>query len=180
LRTVIILSLRSSSGNGRLRELIVLAMIAALMVATQVALASLPNIHLVAVFVILAAMLFGWKALYSVYIFVVLEALIYGFSMWVVNYLYVWTVLAVIAILCRKNRSPLFWAAVSGVFGLGFGALCAIPYAVVGGWAAGFAYWVAGIPFDLLHCASNAVLAFILLMPLYRLCCKLLGRPIDA
>lgn len=155
-------------------------MIAALMVATQVALASLPNIHLVAVFVILAALLFGWKALYSVYIFVVLEALIYGFSMWVINYLYVWTVLAILAILLRKNRSRLFWAAVSGVFGLFFGALCAIPYVITGGWAAGFAYWVAGIPFDLIHCASNAVLAFILLMPLYRLCCRLLGRPADA
>jgi energy-coupling factor transport system substrate-specific component len=173
---VIILSSRSLSGKNRLRELIVLAMIAALMVATQVALAALPNIHLVAVFVILAAMLFGWRSLYSVYIFVVLEALIYGLSMWVINYLYVWTVLAIVAIAFRSNRSALFWAAVSGAFGLGFGALCAIPYAIAGGWAAGFAYWVAGIPFDLLHCASNAVLAFVLLMPLYRLCCRLLGR----
>ena len=170
------MSSRSLSGKGRLRELIVLAMIAALMVATQVALAALPNIHLVAVFVILASMLFGWKALYSVYIFVVLEALIYGFSIWVINYLYVWTVLAVVAIVFRSSRSRFFWAAVSGLFGLGFGALCSIPYYITGGWAAGFAYWVAGIPFDLLHCASNAVLAFILLMPLYRLCCRLLGR----
>lgn len=154
-------------------------MIAALMVATQVALSALPNIHLVAVFVILAAMLFGWRALYSVYIFVALEALIYGLSMWVINYLYVWTVLCIIAIMFRKNRSALFWAAVSGIFGLGFGALCAIPYIIAGGWAAGFAYWVAGIPFDLIHCVSNAVLAFILLMPLYRLCCRLLDRTID-
>lgn len=171
------MSSASRSGNSRLREMIVLAMLAALMVATQVALATLPNIHLVGVFVILAAMLFGWKALWSVYIFVALEGLIYGFSMWFVNYLYVWTVLTVIAVLCRNNRSRWFWAAVAGLFGLGFGALCSIPYFLAGGWAAGFSYWVAGIPFDLLHCASNAVLAFILLMPLYRLCCRLLGKP---
>ena len=146
------------------------------MMTTQVALAALPNIHLVAVFVILAALLFGWKALFSVYIFVMMEGLIYGFSMWFVNYLYVWTVLAILAILFRKNRSVWFWTAVAGIFGLLFGALCAIPYFIVGGWAGAFCYWVAGIPFDLVHCVSNAVLTFVLLMPLYDLCTKMLGR----
>lgn len=165
-----------SAGKLRLREMILLALIGAMMLATQVALAALPNIHLVAVLIILAALLFGWKALFSVYIFVLLEGLIYGFSMWFVNYLYVWTVLAAIAVLFRKNRSRWFWAAVAGVFGLLFGALCAIPYFFVGGWAAAFSYWVAGIPFDLIHCVSNAVLTFALLMPLYHLCERLLGR----
>lgn len=161
---------------GKLREAILLALLGALMMATQVAMAALPNIHLVAVLVILAALLFGWKALYSVYIFVLLEGMIYGFSMWFLNYLYVWTVLAVLAVLFRKNRSRWFWAAVAGIFGLLFGALCAIPYFFIGGWAAAFSYWVAGIPFDLVHCASNAVLTAVLLMPLYRLCTRLLGR----
>ena len=53
-----------------------------------------------------------------------------------------------------------------GVFGLMFGALCAIPYAVAGGLAAGIAYWVSGIPFDLLHCGGNVVLALVLFRPL--------------
>ena len=166
----------SSPSAGKLRELLILALLAAVMVATQVALAALPNVHLVAVFVILAALLFGWKALYSVYIFVILEGLLYGFSMWFVNYLYVWTVLAVIAIAFHKNRSRWFWAALAGIFGLLFGALCAVPYFFVGGWAAAFAYWVAGIPFDLIHCVSNAALTFVLLIPLYKLCCKILGK----
>ena len=44
------------------------------------------------------------------------------------------------------------------------------------GLRAAFAWWVAGIPFDLIHCVSNAVLTFTLLLPLYDLCVKLLGR----
>ena len=84
---------------------------------------------------------------------------------------------AVIAVLFRQNRSRWFWSAMAGIFGLLFGALCAIPYFFVGGWAAAFSYWVAGIPVDLIHCVSNAVLTFTLLMPLYDLCIKLLGRP---
>ena len=175
------MNLRSTSaGNGKLREMILLALFAAMMIATQVALAALPNIHLVGVFVILAALLFGWKSLYAVYTFVIVEGLLYGFSMWFVNYLYVWTVLTVIAVLCRKNKSVWFWTAVAGIFGLLFGALCAIPYFFIGGWQAAFSYWVAGIPFDLIHCASNAVLTGLLLFPLYKLCLKLLGRPLDA
>lgn len=156
--------------------MVLLGLFAAMMIATQVALAAVPNIHLVAVFVILASLLFGWKALYAVYVFVIVEGLIYGFSMWFINYLYVWTILSVIAVLCRRNRSKWFWTAVAGIFGLLFGALCAIPYFFIGGWAGAFSYWVAGIPFDLIHCASNAVLTCLLLFPLYRLCCKLLGR----
>ena len=78
------------------------------------------------------------------------------------------------AILFRKSRSRLFWSAVAGVHGLLFGALCSIPYFITGGWAGGFAYWVAGIPFDLIHCVSNVVLTAVLLMPLYNLCQKLL------
>lgn len=166
-----------SVGNQKLREMTVLALLGAMMMATQVALAALPNIHLVAVFVILATLLFGWKALFSVYIFVILEGLIYGFSMWFINYLYIWTILAILSILFRNNRSRWFWAALAGIYGLLFGALCSIPYFFVGGWASAFSYWVAGIPFDLVHCVSNTVLTFVLLMPLYKLCCKLLGRP---
>lgn len=165
------MSLRSmSAGNCKLRETILLALLGALMMATQVALAALPNIHLVAVFVILAAQLFAWKSLFSVYIFVLLEGLIYGFSMWFINYLYVWAILDVVCVLLRKNKSALFWAVVSGIFGALFGALCAIPYFFVGGWSAAFSYWVAGIPFDLIHCVSNIVIVFVLLTPLRRAC----------
>lgn len=163
-----------SAGNKKLRELVLLALIGAMMMATQVALAALPNIHIVAIFVILAAQLFGWRSLYSVYIFVLLEGLIYGFSMWFVNYLYVWAVLAIAVVLLHNVRSKIFWAAVSAIFGLSFGALCAIPYLFVGGWSAALSYWISGIPFDLIHCLSNAVLTFVLLDPLRKLCTRLI------
>lgn len=163
-----------SRNHEKLRELIFLALFGAVMMATQVAMAALPNIHLVAVLMILAAMHFGWKSLYSVYLFVLLEGLIYGFSTWFINYLYVWLPLVLVAVLCRQNRSRVFWAAVAGIHGLCFGALCSIPYFITGGWAAGLAYVVSSIPYDLIHCVSNAVLTFVLVIPLYNLTKKLL------
>ena len=159
-----------SAGNVKLRELILLALMGALMMATQVALAALPNIHLVAVFIILAAQLFAWKSLFSIYIFVLLEGLIYGFSMWFINYLYVWAVLDVVCVLLRKNKSCVFWAAVAGIFGAMFGALCSIPYFFIGGWKAAFSYWIAGILFDVIHCVSNAAIVLVLLTPLRKTC----------
>ena len=79
---------------------------------------------------------------------------------------------AVLALSRGRERSPLFWAAACGAFGLSFGALCALPYLAGGPWAA-LSYWVAGIPFDLLHCGGNFCLTLALERPLYTLLAKL-------
>jgi energy-coupling factor transport system substrate-specific component len=86
-----------------------------------------------------------------------------------VYYLYVWTILAVAAILMRKQQSPLVWALLSGVFGLVFGALCGIVDIFIGGFGYAAAKWVSGIPFDLLHCGGNFVIALVMFDPLRKL-----------
>ncbi len=154
------------SDKLHLRDLTLLAMLAALMVSTQVALAVLPNVHLVGVLVIVTTLLFGWKALYAVLTFAVLELLIYGAGMWVIHYFYVWPVMVLCALPFRRVESPWFWGIFAAIQGLTFGAQCSIPHFITGGWAAGFSYWVAGIPFDLIHGASNFVLGALLVVPL--------------
>lgn len=133
------------------------------MIAGQVAMASLPNIEPVSLLVIAGALVYGYNVLLSVYAFVLVEAFIYGFGLWVINYLYVWTVLAIIAILLRKNEGRLLWACVSGFFGLGFGLLCAIPYVFISGLPGAAAYYISGIPFDIAHAVGNFAMAFFLL-----------------
>ena len=71
---------------------------------------------------------FGRKALLPIYVFVMLEGATYGFGLWWATYLYVWAVLYGAARLLRRNTSVLVWAVTAGFFGLGFGALCTIPY----------------------------------------------------
>lgn len=152
----------------KLRDLILLSLLGGLMFALQVAFAFLPNISPVALLVILYTRLFGWKVLYIIYLFAVLEGSVYGFGSWWVAYLYVWTLLAGITWLFRRQNAPLFWAVTSGLFGLSFGALCALPYLFVGGPAMLFTYWISGIPFDLLHCGGNFAIALVLFKPLDR------------
>ncbi len=157
-------------------ETVLFGVLGALTFAAQVVMGFLPNIEPVSLFVILFTLVFGWKALYPVYVFVAMEILFYGFSIWNVYYLYVWGVLAVVTMLFRKMQEPLGWAILSGAFGLLFGALCAIAQVFIGGFSYAAAWWISGIPFDLMHCGGNFVIALVLLKPLRLLLTRLYAR----
>ena len=113
-----------------LRQITLFGMLGALTFGAKVAMAGLPNIEPVSLFVMLFAVTFGWKALYPVYLYVMLEILCYGLGLWNVNYLYAWAILAVASIAMRKLRNPIWWALLSGLFGLSFGLLCCPGLAV--------------------------------------------------
>ena len=151
-------------------------MLGAMTFALQVVMAPLPNIEPVSLLVMLFAVVFGWKSLYAVYVFVMMEVLFHGLGLWNINYLYVWTVLAVSAIWLKKMESSLGWAMVSAVFGLSFGALCGIVDVFIGGIPYAVTKWISGIPFDLLHCGGNFAIALVLWKPMRRLLEKLTGK----
>jgi energy-coupling factor transport system substrate-specific component len=153
----------------RIKDIALIGMMSAILIAVQVALGFLPNVELVSLLIILYTLTFGRKAAYIIYVFVALEGIIYGIGLWWINYLYVWTVLFIITMLFRKVHSTLIWSAISGLFGLSFGALCSIPYFIAGGIPSGLAYWVAGIPFDITHGIANFVVSLVLFYPLHNL-----------
>ena len=160
---------------GKTRSLVTAAFLAAVLVASKFALDGLPNIELVSLLVILYTLEYPWLAVPAVYTYVFVYGLLNGFGIWWFPQLYIWAVLLLFARLMRQNRSVLLWALLSGLFlpacgllfGLCYGALYAVSYAVMnGGIAAGVAWWVTGIPFDLLHGAGNFVVALLLYKPL--------------
>lgn len=140
-------------------------MIAILEVAKNV-LAFLPNVELVSLLIILYALYLGKRVFWVVPAFVLIEGCIYGFGLWWIMYLYTWPLLAVLAMLFKKQDSVWFWSILSGMFGLFYGALSAIPYLFLGGFQTAFSWWIVGIPFDIIHCVSNFVLCLILFNPL--------------
>ena len=141
---------------------------AALLEVSKLALSWLANVELVSFLVLLFACYFGWRALPAVLAFVGLEILVWGVNIWTISYLYLWPLLALIGIALHNMKPTLGWALVSGVFGLLFGALCAIPYLFIGGWQFAVSWWIAGIPFDLIHCVGNFVLMLVLYRPVRR------------
>ena len=167
----------------RTLELVLFALLGALLVVVQVALSFLPNIELVSLLVYIYAKVFRWKALVPVYVFVAIEGLIYGFSIWWITYLYVWAVLVAVSVLTGAERSTIIASAVTSLYGLGFGLLCSIPTFLIGGPGAGWSFFLAGIPFDLAHFAGNLAAALVLYYPLYTvlkyLSMKLHSEPVD-
>ncbi|MBE6978410.1 MAG: hypothetical protein E7438_07275 [Ruminococcaceae bacterium] len=165
-----------SNPHLTLREVVLFGMLAALTFALQVVMGPLPNIEPVSLLVILFAVTFGWKSLYVIYTFVAMEILYYGLSTWCIYYLYVWTVLALVAILLRKVKEPVLWAVISGAYGLLFGVLCAIADVFMGGVGFAVSKWVSGVWFDILHCVGNFVIALVLFKPLHSLLSRLYQR----
>lgn len=159
-----------------LREVLLLGLLGAILIVVQVGLAIIPNIELVSFLIIVYTLVLGRKVFFPIYIFVAVEGLIYGFGTWWINYLYVWAVLALVVLLLRKNEHPMFWAIVSGMFGLLFGALCSVIYLFIGGIGMAVTYWVNGIIFDLLHCGGNVIVMALLFKPMYKIMKRLYAR----
>lgn len=155
------------------REVVLFGVLGALTFAAKYAMSFLPNIEPVSLMVMLFVVVFGRKWVYSVYLYIAMEILFYGISLWNINYLYIWAVLALAAGCMKKMQHPLGWAILSGAFGLLFGALCGIVDIFIGGFGYALTKWISGIPFDIAHCAGNFVIALLLFVPMRRLLEKL-------
>lgn len=146
----------------------------AIIEACKYALSFLPNIELTSFWIILFTLYLGNKVFAAIPAFILVEGAIYGVGLWWIMYLYAWPLLALVTRLFQNRRSCLFWSVLSCLFGLSFGLLCSIPYVWLGavggglrsGLLAGFSWWVAGIPWDIVHGIGNFVLMRVLYTPI--------------
>ena len=154
-------------------DIATIGMAIAIIEVCKVVLMGLPNIELTSFWIIMFTLFFGRKIFLVIPAFILIEGCMFGFGIWWVMYLYAWPLLALLTWLFRKQKHVWFWAVLSGFYGLFFGAMCAIPYVINGafsggirsGFYAGFTWWVAGIPYDLMHCVGNFVLMLVLFKP---------------
>ena len=161
--------------NMKTKELVRDAFLAAILLVLQVSLSWLPNVELVSLLLILYTLVFRRHVWFILYVFVILEGLIYGFGLWWFSYLYVWAILCGSVFLMGWNGKPrsISAALLAGIFGMLFGLLCAVSYFFTGGIGAAFAWWTAGIPFDIVHGISNFAVTLLLFDPLYCLLSRL-------
>jgi len=151
------------------REMVLFAVLGSMTFAAKYVMSFLPNIEPSSLMVMLFAVVFGKKWVYPTYLYVALEILFYGINLWTINYLYIWAVLALVALLLKDMQHPLGWAMVSGIFGLLFGVLCGIVDVFIGGFSYAVTKWVSGIPFDIAHCIGNFFIALVMFVPLRKL-----------
>ncbi len=172
---------KNEMGSMTTKDITTMAMMVAIIEACKIAMAHIPNIELTSFWIILFTLYFRKRIVYVIPVFILIEGALFGFGLWWVMYLYSWPLLAFFTWKFQKMDSALSWAILSGIFGLSFGALCSIPYFVIGmvdngiggGIASGFTWWVAGIPFDVLHGIGNFVLMLVLYQPISKALKKL-------
>ncbi len=141
----------------------------------KVTLSFLPNIELTAFLIIMFTLYFGRKTLFAIPAFIIIEILIYGFNIfWVTAYFYTWPLLFLLTLMMKRSDSLLSFALLSGFFGLAFGLLCSLPYIFIGsesirvGIRYAIGWWIAGIPWDIIHGVSNFVIMLVLYKPVSR------------
>ena len=147
-------------------DIALIALMVAVIEVCKVALANIPNVELTSFWIIIFTLYFGKRIFYAIPVFILIEGAIYGFGLWWIMYLYAWPLLAVVVLILRKMNTAWDWAFVSGLFGLLFGFLCAVPYIFVSGPTGAVAWWIAGIPFDLIHGVANFVIMLVLYKPM--------------
>ncbi len=150
------------------KDIALIGIMAAIIEVCKVIMAGIPNVEVTSFLIIMFCIFF--RGNYFCYIlipvFILIEGLIFGFGLWWLQYLFAWPVLAFVASKLYTMDSACGWAIVSGIFGLIFGALCSIPYFFMGGPATAFAWWVAGIPWDLVHGVANFIIMLVLYKPM--------------
>lgn len=170
--------------NGRSRShkslvhLVIFAMFGAMMFCSTLIMEGLPNIHPLAMFIIVLTVVYRGKALIPLYIYIILSGLRWGFGLAWVPYLYVWLPLWG-AVMLLPRTLPVKWRAVvypavAILHGLLFGVLYAPAQALLFG--LNFEQtlsWVAmGFAFDITHAVGNGVIG-LLALPMSELLQKL-------
>lgn len=160
-------------------QIVIIGLLSAIVFALQVALASLPNVELVTLLLLVYSLTLPlFSSILISIIFTTLEMLIWGFGDWVVGYFWIWPLWNIVAYFLKPiiKENLYYWAIISGLWGAIFGGLFAINHGIFYGFSYSLAYWLRGIPFDIIHAISNYVITLILFVPTLKVVKQLLKK----
>lgn len=167
---------KKSAGRSLTIYIVRIAILAALLTAGKLALSFIPNVEVVTLLVIVYGSALGLGyALPATLVFCAVEMAIYGIGSWNLLYFVYWPLLGAVSSALRGRRLPL--AMIIGAVGSAlFGVLDASIYCLViaGNLAPAklgqyfVAYYLKGVPFDIVHVISSVATVGILYVPLVR------------
>ncbi len=152
-------------------DIAIFGMLSAMMYASKVLMEFLPNVHLLATFIVAITVVYRAKALYPLYVFVILTGIFNGFATWWIPYLYIWTAVWGMTMLLPRNMPsqvrPFVYTAVCAAHGFLYGILYAPSQALLFGLDFdGMVAWIiAGLPWDIAHGIGN-LFSSVLVCPL--------------
>ncbi len=147
--------------------MITLSVLGAFMFVSDLAMEALPNIHIVAMLIVLYTVLFRYRALIAIYIYVMITGVFYGFALWWIAYLYIWLFPFGLALLiptgAPKWLKIVLYPMITALHGILFGVLYAPAQALIFGLDfEGMLAWIAaGFVFDIIHAIGNFALGLL-------------------
>lgn len=153
-------------------KIVLVGLLSAILVALQVGLASIPNVELVSFLLLIYTLMFPLSMnILIAFIFVTIEMIVWGMGDWVIGYYWIWPTWVILVHFFKPiiKENNFGWALVCGLWGTLFGALFAINHGLFYGFNFSIAYWIKGIPFDIIHTVSNYVLTLVLFNPVINL-----------
>lgn len=157
------------------KDLTLIAVLASILVISKEILAFLPNIELVTLLLAIYTKLLEVKKVYLICIvFCLVQMIIYGIGLWTPMYFIVWPSFVWLNHHFDKVLKGEQQIAISNaLFGFGFGFLFSIPYFIID-FQLGWAGFLRGIPFDLIHGIGNYLLVLLLYEPILKVLGKLI------
>ena len=163
------------------REIVVFAMLGAVMFVGDIVFEPIPNVHPVTMLTVLYTVAYGKKGIVPFFVYIALQAAFFG-GLWLVPYLYIFP-LCYLCTLLVPRKNPLYarqicYTVICTAFGLLFGTLYAPWQALIFiksfDLKTVFAWIAAGFPYDIIHAVGNFA-ASLLIIPLSRLLNKIKG-----
>lgn len=167
--------------SNHIFEMVLFAMLGALMFCSKIIMEAFPNIHLLGMLVMLYTVVFRFKALIPLYLYVIIQGIYAGFAPWWVPYIYVWTVLWGLTMLLPKKMprgaAAIVYPIVCAIHGFAFGIIYAPGQALIYdfNFEQTLAWIASGFYFDVIHGISN-IFAGMLILPLSELLKRLLKK----
>lgn len=158
----------------KIKDIVVLSLLAALLYVGDVALEWLPNIHLVGVLIVATTAVYRKYALLPIYVYVLLQGIVGGFPLWWIPYLYIWTVLWGMVMLVPQKLPEkvkyVIYIALCSIHGFLFGVIYAPAQALLFGldFKGTLAWIAAGFYFDMIHGIGNLCLGIVLIYPIIK------------
>lgn len=162
-------------------RIVLLPMFGAMLFVSKIAFEALPNIHPVAMLIMVFTLAYRRWALVPIYIYVILFGAFYGFQQWWYPHLYIWTILWAVTMLLPKKlpdkKAAFIYPAVCGLHGFLYGTLWAPSQALIFGFnfKQTLAWIGSGLLFDVRHGISNICMG-LLILPLSKLLIKENGK----
>lgn len=160
----------------KLKDIVLLSLLSALMVAGDLLLEAFPNIHFVGVLIVATTVVYRKYALLPIYVYVLIQGIISGFDLWWVPYIYVWAILW-LGVMLIPQKIPekiktVLYISVCGLHGFLFGMLYAPAQVLLffdGDFSKMIPWIITGIPFDIIHGISNLVGGTLLIYPITKI-----------